>query len=167
MKSIKSIIITLLLGISVSASYGQDSIVKSGNMVVYNTNIPAQKVWGIIGAVDGVDKWFAPVIKTCSVSGDKRTCGIEGNVTFDEKILLVDHKNMVFQYAIPTQPMIPMSNLTATMSVLIDSKGNGIIVWSGTYDVSTQKETEVKEMLTGAWTMGAKGIESYILTTKR
>ncbi len=113
------------------------------------------------------DKWFAPVIKTCSVSGDKRTCGIEGNVTFDEKIILVDHMNMIFQYAIPTQPMIPMTNLSATMSVLTDNKGNGIIVWYWTYDVAKQKESEVREVLTGAWTMGAKGIESYILTLNK
>lgn len=167
MKSIKSIIIALLFGLAMNTSYGQETSIKSGNMIVFSTNIPAQKVWEVIGAVGGVDKWFAPVIKSCSVSGDKRTCGIEGNVTFDEKILLVDHKNMVFQYAIPTQPMIPITNLNATMSVLTDNNGNGIIVWFGTYDVSKQKEVEVREMLTGAWMMGAKGIESYILTTKK
>lgn len=159
-------LITLLLIVTAATTYGQESIIKSGNLIVYNTSVSAQKVWEVIGAVDGVDKWFAPVIKTCSVSGDKRTC-IEGNITFDEKIILVDHKNMIFEYAIPTQPMIPMTNLSATMSVLKDSKGNGIIVWHGTYDVAKQKEAEVREMLAGAWTMGAKGIESYILTVKK
>ena len=166
MKSCKSVI-TLLLMIAGGTSYAQDSIIKSGNLIVYNTNVPAQKVWEVIGAVDGVDKWFAPVIKTCSVSGNKRTCGIEGNITFDEKIILVDHKNMIFEYTIPTQPMIPMTNLSATMSVQTDTKGNGIIVWYGTYDVAKHKEAEVREMLAGAWTMGAKGIESYILIVKK
>jgi hypothetical protein len=165
MRNIKLLTTVILMIIGLN-SYGQDRIIKSGNLIVYNTNIPAQKVWEVIGAVEGVDKWFAPVIKTCSVSGDTRTCGIEGNVTFDEKILLVDHKNRVFQYSIPTQPMIPMTNLTATMSVETDSKGNGIIVWYGTYDVSKQKEADVKEMLTGAWSMGAKGIENYIKNIK-
>lgn len=166
MKRIKPIV-ALILILAAAAVHGQDGIIRSGTQVVYNTNVPAEKVWEIIGAVDGVDKWFAPVIKTCSVSGDKRTCGIEGNITFDEKILLVDHKNRVFQYSIPTQPLIPMTNLFASMSVLVDSKGNGIIVWQGTYDVAKQKDTEVKEMLAGAWTMGAKGIETYILTVKK
>ncbi len=53
MKSIKSII-TLLLIISGATTYAQDGIIKSGNMIVYNTNVPAQKVWKVIGAVDGV-----------------------------------------------------------------------------------------------------------------
>ncbi|MFZ6013486.1 MAG: SRPBCC family protein [Bacteroidota bacterium] len=160
-------LVALILIVAGTTVYGQDNIIKSGALIVYTTNVPAQKVWDIIGAVDGLDKWFAPVIKTCSVSGDKRTCGIDGDLTFDEMILLVDHKNMIFQYSIPTQPMIQMTDLMATMSVLVDNKGNGVIVWHGTYNVAKPKEAEVKEMLVGAWMMGAKGIETYILTTKK
>ena len=151
----------LLFSINVKAQ--EHKTIKSGEILVVTTNISAAKVWEVIGAVGGVDKWFAAAIKSCSVKGDKRTCGIEGGKTFDETIELVDHKNRIFRYSIPTQPMMPMQNLSATMQVLEDKNGNGIVVWSGSFDVEVEMEVKVKEMLKGAWAMGVKGIETYVL----
>ncbi|MEZ5017139.1 MAG: SRPBCC family protein [Flavipsychrobacter sp.] len=136
-------------------------MIKSATIAVIPIDVSAAQAWDIIGAVGGVDKWFGEVIKTCEVNGDHRVCGLGDGQTFDEKIILVDHQNKILRYDIATQPMIPMSNLSAYMRVLEDANGETYIEWSGNYDVTPEQKDEVNKMLIGAWQMGVKGIEQY------
>lgn len=134
---------------------------KSSEMVVVEVKASAEKVWKIIGAVGGVDKWFAPVIQSCRVEGDKRICGTEAG-DLVEDIKKVDHENRIFQYAIPTQNMIPVKNILGTMKVNSLDHGKASVEWSATFDVEEDKESQAKEMFRGAWTMGINGIEKLI-----
>ncbi|MBI3195637.1 MAG: SRPBCC family protein [Ignavibacteriae bacterium] len=135
---------------------------KSDEKVTVAVNASAEKVWKIIGAVDGVDKWFAPVIQSCRVEGNKRICGTEAG-EFTENIEKVDYQNRIFQYSIPEQNMIPVKNIFGTMKVNNLGNGKSSVEWSATFDVEENKETEAKEMFKGSWTMGIKGIETYVL----
>ncbi len=131
---------------------------KSNEKVVIEVNASAEKVWEIIGAVGGVDKWFAPVIQTCRVEGDKRICGTEAG-EFTENIKKVDHAHMVFEYEIPVQNMIPVEHIAGKMKVSDIGDGKSTVEWSATFNVEEDKEAQAKEMIRGAWTMGIKGIE--------
>ncbi len=92
---------------------------KSEQKVSMLINVPADKVWEIIGGVNGVDKWLAP-ISACRVEGDKRYCTAEG-AEFTEDIIRVDHNDRQLVYAIPQQHLVPVSNIVGFMSV----SGNG------------------------------------------
>ncbi len=102
---------------------------KSNEKVTVEVNASVEKVWKIIGAVDGVDKWFAPVIQSCRVEGNKRICGTEAGELI-ENIEKVDHASRIFQYAIPEQNMIPVKNIFGTMKVYDLGKGKSSVEWS-------------------------------------
>ena len=134
---------------------------KSNEKVTVEVNASAEKVWKIIGAVGGVDKWFAPVIKTCRVDGDKRYCTTDAG-PLNEDILEVNHQSKIFRYGIPEQNMIPVKNILGTMKVNDLGNGKSSVEWSATFDVEEDKEMQAKEMFRGAWTMGINGIERLI-----
>lgn len=138
---------------------------KSNEKVTVEVNAPAERVWKIIGAVGGVDKWFAPVIKTCRVDGDKRYCTTDAG-PLNEDILEVNHQSKIFRYGIPEQNMIPVKNILGTMKVNDLGNGKSSVEWSATFDVEEDKEAQAKEMFRGAWTMGINGIEKLINNEK-
>ena len=79
-------------------------------------DISADQAWDIIGAVSGVDKWFSEVITSCRVEGNKRYCSTADGA-FEEDILTVDHEKKVFEYGIPQQHLLPVSNIVGRMTV--------------------------------------------------
>lgn len=120
----------------------------------------AEAAWKVIGAVSGVDKWFAPLIQSCRVEGNKRYCTTEAG-PLNEDVLEVNHESKVFRYGIPKQQLIPVDNIIGTIKVLPNGNSSSIIEWSAIFDVLPEKESEAKEMFKGAWTMGIQGLEKY------
>ena len=134
---------------------------KSEQKISEKINVSPEAAWEVIGGVSGVDNWLAPMITSCRVEGDKRICGTEGG-EFEEDILLVDHENHVFKYAIPKQHMMPVENIEGTMRVLAAEDNQAVVEWHWTFEVLEENENQVKEMFAGIGTQGIKGIESYI-----
>jgi hypothetical protein len=134
---------------------------KSEEKVAVTIDASAEAAWGVIGAVGGVDKWFAPLIQTCRVEGNKRYCTTEAG-PLNEDILEVNHHSRVFRYGIPQQKLIPADNIVGTIRVLESGNGKSTIEWSAVFDVLPEKEGEAKEMFKGAWAMGIQGLEKYI-----
>lgn len=132
----------------------------SDHKVSVNINVSAEKAWEIIGAVNGVDKWLAP-IETCRIEGDKRYCTTEEG-GFEEDILKVDHENKELHYAIPEQNMMPVSNILGMMKVRKSDEENSVVDWKWAFDVEENSEEQAKEMLSGIGQMGIEGIESLI-----
>ena len=133
---------------------------KSEQKVSVNINVSPEKAWEIIGAVDGVDKWLAP-IETCRIEGDKRYCSTEEG-GFEEDILKVDHENRELYYAIPEQNMIPVRNILGMMKVREGDDNNSVVDWQWRFDVEENSEAQAKEMLAGIGQMGIQGIETLI-----
>lgn len=134
---------------------------KSSEKITLSINASAESAWKVIGAVGGVDKWFAPLIQSCRVDGNKRYCTTEAG-PLNEDILEVNHNEKIFRYGIPKQQMIPVDNIIGTIAVLDNGNGTSTIEWSATFDVLPEKETEASEMFKGAWTMGIQGLEKYV-----
>jgi Polyketide cyclase / dehydrase and lipid transport len=133
---------------------------KSEHKISVAIDVSAEKAWEIVGAVDGVDKWLAP-INTCRVEGDKRFCSTDDGA-FTEDILKVDDYNRELHYAIPQQNMMPISNILGMMKVR-ENNDKAIIDWQWEFDVEENTEEQAREMLSGVGQMGIKGIESLIL----
>ena len=134
----------------------------SNHKIEVTINTSAAAAWKIIGAVNGVDQWMAP-ITACRVEGDKRYCSTEQG-EFSEDILKVDHENRIFKYAIPEQNMIPVENIVGEMTVLESADQKAIINWSWNYNVEEAKDEDAKSALTMVGNMGIKGIEELILS---
>ncbi len=136
---------------------------KSNHRIVKSIDVTPDQAWKIIGAVDGVDQWLAP-ITACRVEGNQRICNTaEGE--FTEDILNVDHENRVLHYAIPKQHMIPVENIVGNMKVI--SGSNTKVEWSWEFDVEESKEAEAREILATVGNMGISGIEELIKAQSR
>lgn len=133
---------------------------KSEQRVSLKINVSSEKVWEVIGAVKGVDKWLAP-IEACRLDGDKRYCTAVGK-EFAEDILKVDHDNRELHYAIPKQHLIPVQNIFGVMKVRDSENNKSVVDWQWTFDVEEDQETSAKEIFTGLGEMGIKGLEDYI-----
>lgn len=58
--------------------------------------------------------------------------------------------------------MIPARDILGVMKVLEGDSGNAVIEWRWQFDVEPEQETQAKEMLAGAGTLGIQGIERLI-----
>lgn len=138
---------------------------KSFQSISKIVKVTPAEAWEVIGAVDGVDKWFAPVITACRVEGDKRFCSTEAG-NFTEDIIEVNHEGRYLKYGIPQQPLMPVSNILGKMTVRKGAEGNAIIDWEWAFDVEENKESEAKSMLAEAGQLGISGIENFIKSGK-
>ena len=128
--------------------------------IAVTIDVTPEEAWNVIGAVKGVDQWLAP-ITACRVEGNKRYCTTEAG-EFSEDILNVDHDRKVFEYAIPSQNMIPVQNVEGKMQVLAAAEGQSTIEWSWVFEVEEENEVPAKQAFGMVGNMGIKGIESLI-----
>ncbi|MBV6442617.1 MAG: SRPBCC family protein [Haliscomenobacteraceae bacterium CHB4] len=133
---------------------------KSNQKISVTIDVSSEAAWGVIGAVDGVDKWLAP-IQACRLEGNKRYCTTEGG-EFSEDILKVDHENRVLSYGIPVQHMIPVKNILGYMQVHDSANGQATVEWSWDFDVEEAREAEAKETLAMVGNIGITGIEALL-----
>lgn len=135
---------------------------RSEQTVELNINVAPEAAWNIISALTGVEKWLNPVIVNSRVEGDHRICSIDGG-EFTEDIISVDHDNMLLQYGIPEQPMMPVENIIGSMKVIAKENNTATIRWHWAFEVANnENEAQAKEMLAGVGTMGIKGIEKLV-----
>ena len=132
----------------------------SNHKVALTIQASPEAAWDVIGAVNGVDNWLAP-ITACRVEGNKRFCSTEEG-EFSEDILKVDHENRVLKYSIPAQHMIPVQNIIGEMRVVATDEGKATVEWTWNFEVEENNEAQAKETLTMVGSMGINGIEAYI-----
>ena len=125
-------------------------------------NASTEEVWGIIGAVGGVDQW-SPVITSCELrnspeGGLQRICGSDqGSLT--EKILKLDNENRILSYAITEQPFLPINDLVSTIEVSADGEGS-LLTTKVEYSLGEGADAQqVEEMLHQIYGMSYQGIE--------
>ncbi len=129
---------------------------------IHRINAAPEKVWSSIRKGDGVDNWL-PMITTCRLEGRgvgaKRICTTEQGA-LKETILLIDEKHKTFQYGIEEQPLLPIDNIVATMSVLPDGEGT-ILNWDMAFTLSDESLfTMVEQVVEGMYAAGAEGLEN-------
>ncbi len=125
-------------------------------------NISAESAWKVIGAVEGVDKWFGSLIKTCSVVDGKRFCETNDGIAFEEHILEINHKTRTFRFGIPKQEMLPVENIVETMTVRDSGIGKSIVDWSASFDATDENAIIAKEAFRNLWTAGLEEMEQFI-----
>ena len=124
---------------------------------IHIINAPSENVWANISKATGVNEWL-PVITACHLDGDKRVCLTEQG-EMNETILKVDNTNQVFQYAIDSQPLLPIENVVGTMKV--NEKGEQTqLQWDLEFTIKDESLFEmVKQAVESMYGEGANGLE--------
>ena len=125
-------------------------------------NVSPDKVWEVISAVGGVDKWFSSLISSCRVQDGKRYCVTSDGVPLEEDIIEVNHQTRSFKFAIPTQSMLPAEDIVESMSVTANSDGTTLVDWSGEFKAEPDNAPQVQQALRNIWEMGLKELEQFI-----
>ena len=125
-------------------------------------NVSADEAWKVISSVDGVDKWFPSVIKSCRYENGTRYCETNDGIPLVENILEINHENRIFKFSIPEQTMLPVSGIEETMQVKKNQNGETTVDWSGTWLVNKENEHSMIETFLNLWTIGLKEMETYI-----
>lgn len=124
------------------------------------------QAWELIGAVEGVEQWFASLIKTCTFDNGKRYCETVDGVQFEEHVLVLDHDTKTFQFSIPEQELLPVANIIETMIVSNGTSGKAVIEWSATFDATEENGPIGQEAFRNLWTMGLNEMENFINSKK-
>ncbi|RIV36689.1 SRPBCC family protein [Flagellimonas lutimaris] len=125
-------------------------------------NVSPEQAWDVIAAVEGVDKWFGSIIKTCDVVDGKRFCTTKDGVVLEEQILEVDNETKTFRFGIPKQEMLPVENIIETIMVTNNENGKAIIDWSASIEATNENATIAKEAFLNLWAMGLEEMENFI-----
>lgn len=121
-----------------------------------------EQAWEIIGSVDGVDKWFASLIKTCTYEDGKRSCETVDGLQLEEQVLEINHETKTFRFAIPQQEILPVENIIETMIVSEGTDGKAMIEWSATFEATEENAVIGQEAFRNLWTMGLNEMEAFI-----
>lgn len=136
--------------------------------IISKVEAPVEKVWSIIGAVGGVDKW-SPIINTCTLSssadgGLQRTC-ISDNGVLKERILLLNHEERKLNYAITEQQFFPIDDLMTAITVS-ETQGNSQILTEVSYTLREGAPASAIEAgIRDVYAMSYAGIEQLIFQT--
>lgn len=124
----------------------------------HTINAPIDRVWANISKAIGVNEWL-PVITACKLDGDKRVCSTEQG-DMNETILKVDNENKLFQYAIDSQPLLPIGNIIGTMQVF-ELNGKTQLNWDLNFTIQDEAMLPmVKQAVEGMYAAGANGLEN-------
>lgn len=130
--------------------------------VCQNIAAPADKVWKVLAAISGVDKW-APMITSCRVEGSgagaKRFCTMGDGIKLNEVIDEVDHAAMRLRYRITEG--LPVEAIEGTMSVKAVDGKTSEVTWYSKYASSPENAAMMRDMLREAYTASLKGLEKY------
>ncbi len=125
-------------------------------------NVSPQRAWELISAVEGVDKWFASLIKTCEVTDGKRVCHTHDGQSLEEQVLEVNDETKTFRFAIQKQTMLPIENIIETMTVTSDENGQAIVDWSASFEAAEENALIGQEAFRNLWNMGLAEMEKFI-----
>ncbi len=131
--------------------------------VIIPVKASPDKVWDVIGAVGGVDKWFSSLIDSCTIEGDKRYCVTKDGIPLNENVISVDHSLREFTFGIPEQAILPVSNIIEVMKVIEGNNGHSQVEWSATFDATEENAPVAQEAFKNLWTQGISELEEYVI----
>lgn len=72
---------------------------------------------------------------------------VPGGGFIDEKLESVDEHSKTLTYSIAKAAAFPLDNYRAQVTVINESAGQALVIWSGTFDAKDVSEDEAKAML--------------------
>lgn len=111
---------------------------------------PAERVWELLGAFGGLEKW-APGVTSCVVEGDgvgatRRVAA--GGMTIVERLESRDPAARRFSYSIAEGP-IPVEKYLATVSVSSAGPQRSRVLWTASFDAGKLPADAAKGLAQG------------------
>lgn len=118
-------------------------------------NVPAAKVWELIGQFKALADWHPAVESSELEEGGKvRRLNLSGGGVIVERLEKLDDQSFRYRYAIEESPL-PVSNYVSELQVREDENGSGSIVeWSSEFDPSGASATEAEDVIRGIYDAG-------------
>ncbi|GLR72692.1 SRPBCC family protein [Agaribacter marinus] len=101
-------------------------------------NAPAENVWAIVGALDGMEKFMAAYVKHSQIDGlhvgaQRIMVGHNGKTQY-EKIETYRPEARTYSYSVEDKANYPLKNLRNHVRVEVLSDNMSMLVWTSTYD---------------------------------
>ena len=137
---------------------------KSNQKVLLSLNATPEFVWEIVGAVDGVEKWFAPMITSCRVEGNKRYCNLDNGDVLEEQFL-VSNAEKTFVYTIHKQTSFPAENIVGIIRLEQSGEELTTLYWSVDLEVENEETFQaLKENISGVYSASAEKLQELAQT---
>jgi uncharacterized protein YndB with AHSA1/START domain len=125
---------------------------------------PADRIWAVVSAGEGVHRWFGSVITACELTGSgagaERSCTMVTGAALKERILEIDGAAHRFRYAIDQHPL-PARDVVATIDVADLGAGRTRIIWGAEYAASDDQAGLVDQTLSALYADGIRALEDH------
>lgn len=125
-------------------------------------NVPADKLWELIGGFNALQDWHPAVEKSESKGqgkGATRTLSLAGGGTIVERLEEVNDNEHVYTYSIMDSPL-PVANYVATIRVRDEGDGKkSIVEWSGEFNPSGASEQDAMKVVEGIYQAGLENLK--------
>jgi hypothetical protein len=124
-------------------------------------DVPAQRVWELIGQFKALADWHPSVEKSELEQGGKmRRLSLVGGGTIVERLERIDDESFKYSYSIVDSPF-PVANYVAELRVVKDESGKGCRVeWSSEFEPKGASVSEAEKVIRGVYEAGLKNLQT-------
>jgi len=124
-------------------------------------NVPAEKVWSLIGGFDGLARWHPAVARSEQFSeGGKtrRKLSLTGGGEIVEELERHDDKERAYSYRIIRSPL-PVTGYHSELSVGDQGSQGCTIRWTSTFEPTAGAEQNATTAIRGVYQAGFDGLK--------
>ncbi len=126
-------------------------------------NVPAEKVWGLIGDFNALADWHPAVEKSeLEEDGHVRRLSLVSGGTIVEKLERLDDESFRYRYSIINSPL-PVADYVAEIRVKEDESGEGCEVqWSSEFNPSGASVEDAEKATKAIYTAGFANLKTIL-----
>ncbi|MGH7929121.1 MAG: SRPBCC family protein [Candidatus Binatia bacterium] len=124
-------------------------------------DVPAEKVWDMIGQFKALADWH-PAVESSALEegGQVRRLSLLGGGTIVERLERLDDRSFRYRYAIEQSPL-PVSNYVSELQVKKDKDGKGCTVeWSSEFEPFGASSSEAENVIRGIYEAGLANLRT-------
>ncbi len=124
-------------------------------------NVPAEKVWELIGQFNALPEWNPAVEKSELEQGGRvRRLKLLGGGTIVERLERSDDESFKYRYSIVDSPW-PVANYVSELKVVKDDSGKGCRVeWSSEFEPAGASASDAEQAVRGVYEAGLKNLRA-------
>jgi Polyketide cyclase / dehydrase and lipid transport len=123
----------------------------------------AESMWHEIGSFQGIARWH-PMVKAAEGEGEEpgatRTLETEDGQRWVERLTERDSGQRFYRYEI-TSTELPIKDFRGEFLIRERQPDRCTVVWTGKFEVTTDEEKNVSDMVREFFRAGARGIEKH------
>ncbi len=124
-------------------------------------DVPAERVWELIGQFKALADWHPAVEKSELEQGGKmRRLSLVGGGTIVERLERIDDESFKYSYSIVNSPL-PVTNYVSELKVVKDDSGKGCRVeWSSEFEPAGTSASDAEKVIRDFYEAGVKNLQA-------